>query len=59
MCASSAIVPQIANVTGTGHDKCLINRKKAWDLPGSPEVKTLHFQCKGHRFDRPAQGPAF
>ena len=21
------------------------------DFPGSPEVKTLHFQCKGHRFD--------
>ena len=21
------------------------------DFPGDPMVKTLHFQCKGHRFD--------
>ena len=51
ICVSFAIVPQIAKVMGTIHDKCLINKKKARDLPGSPEVKTLPFQCKGHRFD--------
>ena len=22
-----------------------------WDFPGGPVVKTLHFECRGHRFD--------
>ena len=25
--------------------------KKKMDFPGSIVVKTLHFQCRGHRFD--------
>ena len=25
--------------------------KTHWDFPGDPVVKTLHFYCKGHRFD--------
>ena len=49
--ASFAIVPQIAKVMGAVHNKCLINKEKAWDVPGSPVVKTLHFQCKEHGFD--------
>ena len=27
------------------------NKKKLWDLPGGPVVKTLLSQCRGHRFD--------
>ena len=23
----------------------------SWNFPGGPVVKTLHFQCRGHRFD--------
>ena len=26
-------------------------REANQDFPGGPVVKTLHFQCKGHRFD--------
>ena len=26
-------------------------RKAKQDFPGGPVVKTLHVQCKGHRFD--------
>ena len=26
-------------------------KSKHWDFPGGLVVKTLHFQCRGHRFD--------
>ena len=28
-----------------------LKKKKSWDVPGGPVVKTLHFHCRGHRFD--------
>ena len=28
-----------------------VQKVKHRDFPGSPVVKTLHFQCKGHGFD--------
>lgn len=26
-----------------------LKERKFWDFPGSPKVKTPHFQCRGHR----------
>ena len=31
--------------------KCKIKSNNIWDFPGGPVVKTLHFHCRGHRFD--------
>ena len=36
------------NFVGTG---VMLKRKNYWYFPGGPEVKTLRFQWRGHRFD--------
>ena len=40
------------------HGQKICFKKKLWDFPGGPVVKTPRFHCRGHRFDpwSPSQG---
>ena len=51
------IACNINNKNSTGHSQRMIGNKCVswklvnWDFPGGPVAKTLHFQCRGPRFN--------
>ena len=41
---------QFMGLQGVGQDSAT-HKNHCPDFPGSPVVRTLHFYCRGHRFD--------